>query len=154
MCDMERHGNTLFVPKLWEDHNDVLFGKLIPASGPAETLEGEMLRAVNRIIYRYYNDGDYWYTGYGRRTAGPAVAFLISSHIPDSLHSELLVILKDSDGAVGNSYEIKLFDLLKVVIEYVESKQDYTKTDLDMQDFKLKRHVHSSLRPTGEGSSK
>ena len=34
------------------------FTKLVPGSGNAETLEGELVRAWNRMAYRHYNDGD------------------------------------------------------------------------------------------------
>ena len=46
--------------------------------GKCETLAGEILRAFNRIIYRYYNDGDVAGEGYGRETVNPAVRFLFS----------------------------------------------------------------------------
>ena len=46
--------------------------------GKCETLAGEILRAYNRIIYRYYNDGDVAGEGYGRETVNPAVRFLFS----------------------------------------------------------------------------
>lgn len=37
---------------------DELCDKYLPAWGKANTLGGEILRAINRIVYRYYNDGD------------------------------------------------------------------------------------------------
>ncbi len=42
-----------------------LCDKYVPAWGKANTLGGEILRAINRIVYRYYNDGDTidWYYG-------------------------------------------------------------------------------------------
>ena len=44
---------------------DELCDKYVPAWGEANTLGGEILRAINRIVYRYYNDGDTidWYYG-------------------------------------------------------------------------------------------
>lgn len=60
-----------------EARNKKLFDALVPSEGPAATLEGEFLRAVNKIVYRYFNDGDYWYCGYGCETCGPAAAFLM-----------------------------------------------------------------------------
>ena len=39
-----------------------------------------MLRAINRIIYRYYNDGDEYFRGYGTETAGPAHSFLVNAN--------------------------------------------------------------------------
>jgi hypothetical protein len=41
-----------------EMRNNYHFSQLIPNSGAAETVKGELLRAINRMIYRYYNDGD------------------------------------------------------------------------------------------------
>lgn len=48
------------------------------SEGKCETLAGEILRAYNRIIYRYYNDGDVAGEGYGRETVNPALRFLFS----------------------------------------------------------------------------
>ena len=53
-----------------------LFDKLVPGSGNADTVEGEIIRALNRIIYRWGNDGDHFAQGYGAETAGPAMEFL------------------------------------------------------------------------------
>ena len=58
---------------------DELFGILVPPSGKASTQAGELLRAVGKIIYRDYNDGDKFYQGYGLETCGPAAAFLMDN---------------------------------------------------------------------------
>lgn len=93
---------------------------LMPSSGPAETLEGELIRAINKVAYRYYNDGDYWYCGYGTETAGGAAAYL-ADH---SLHGlNLLVELDNSDGAVGHAYERALFALIEKVVAYCEDPE-------------------------------
>ena len=34
------------------------YDEYVPGCGKAETLAGEIIRAINRIVYRYYNDGD------------------------------------------------------------------------------------------------
>ncbi len=54
-----------------------LFEELVPASGKAENLAGELVRAMARIGYRWYNDGDQVGIGYGRETCNPAARFLI-----------------------------------------------------------------------------
>ena len=61
-----------FVGGKLEKRSNVLFDKLVPGSGASDTVEGEMIRAINRLIYRFYNDGDFFYQGYGAETAGPA----------------------------------------------------------------------------------
>ena len=37
---------------------DEFFDRYVPINGSANTLGGEIVRAINRIVYRYYNDGD------------------------------------------------------------------------------------------------
>ena len=54
-----------------------LFEELVPASGKAENLAGELVRAMARIGYRWYNDGNQVGIGYGRETCNPAARFLI-----------------------------------------------------------------------------
>ena len=58
---------------------DELFSILVPPSGKASTQAGELLRAIGKIIYRDYNDGDKFYQGYGLETCGPAAAFLMDN---------------------------------------------------------------------------
>lgn len=45
-----------------------VYQRYVPFSGKAETLGGEIIRAINRISYKYYNDGDtvarYYSSGY------------------------------------------------------------------------------------------
>ena len=40
------------------EFHDAMYEKYVPACGKANTLGGEILRAINRIIYKFYNDGD------------------------------------------------------------------------------------------------
>lgn len=53
------------------------FEKHVPSSGRSDTLYGEIIRAITRICYRYYNDGDKIGIGYGNRTCNAAARFLI-----------------------------------------------------------------------------
>ena len=60
-----------------DDPFETAFDLLVPDSGKAETLAGELLRAMMKIMYRDYNDGDLFYEGYGLETAAPAASFLM-----------------------------------------------------------------------------
>lgn len=136
--EMERHHDVLFIPTAWEERVSVISKALMPASGPADTVEGEMVRAMNRIAYRYYNDGDYWYRGYGIETAGSAAAFLQSPVIPKDVRAELSKLVDDSDGKTKNDYEIAVFAIVKKVVEYVEAQNlraDLHPNSADMLDF-------------------
>lgn len=59
-----------------EDPIEELFELLVPSSGPSQYAGGEIVRAMMRILYRDYNDGDVFYDGYGIETCADAVAFL------------------------------------------------------------------------------
>ena len=108
-----------------ETRNEPLFSKLVPGQGKAETLEGEMLRAINRIVYRYYNDGDKYYEGYGAETAGPAVSFLVNAVHP--LRAKMSRIM-DGEELSDNEYENMLKEALGLILDYIEGKEgEYTK---------------------------
>lgn len=59
-----------------DDSLHILFEKYVPMSGKCDTVGGEMVRAISRIIYRWYNDGDIAGVGYGRETVNPSVRYL------------------------------------------------------------------------------
>ena len=116
-----------FVGKELEDRNEPLYDKLVPGQGDAETVEGEMLRAINRLIYRYYNDGDKYYEGYGTETAGPAHSFLVNANHPQKAIMNRLFKEFISD----DEYERMLKDILDVILDHIESRQgEYTKNTL------------------------
>jgi hypothetical protein len=105
-----------------ETRSDVLFGKLVPGSGNAGTMEGEMLRAINKIVYRKYNDGDYFFTGYGCETAGPAHSFLIQGC---PLSYKLKPIFDKTIDDTSN-YEKVIYEVLEIILDYIDSRNgDY-----------------------------
>lgn len=53
-----------------------LFDLLVPSSGKSKYYGGELIRAISKILYRDFNDGDVFYEGYGIETCGSAVAYL------------------------------------------------------------------------------
>ena len=109
-----------------EKRNDALYGELVPGMGKADTKEGEMLRAINRIIYRYYNDGDEYFRGYGTETAGPAHSFLVNANT--GVRSAMEKIFGD-----GTNYEETIQDALEHILSHIEAKQGkYTPNTEDM----------------------
>lgn len=67
----------------YEDKLEALFDEYVPGTGKSDTLGGEIIRAVNKIGYRWYNDGDVYFIGYGKETCGPAAKFLTSLYDKD-----------------------------------------------------------------------
>ncbi len=121
-----------FVGKELEDRNEPLYDKLVAGMGKSETVEGEMLRAINRIVYRFYNDGDKYFEGYGTETAGPAHSFLVNANHP--LKSAMIKLFDEPSG--DNSYERMLKDVLDMILDYIESRQGkYTPNSEDMYDY-------------------
>jgi hypothetical protein len=119
------------------------FNELVPPSGKAGTVNGEIVRAANRIGYRWYNDGDKFYEDYGTETAGPAMAFLvkhgeIDGQIQDAFRRiERAVVGTNSD----EEYEKFLEELFTLAVDHVikipntKSDVDYsTKYDSDYED--------------------
>lgn len=115
-----------------------LFEDLVPDSGQADTIEGEMVRAINRLLYRYFNDGDFFFRGYGKETAFPSANYLalktpISNMIkpllgkakqlapkkvPGSRYDEYIDQYTDKD-----MYSHYLYEVAKVIIKYVKGKK-------------------------------
>lgn len=110
-----------------------LFDELVPAQGKAENLAGEIVRAVSRIGYRFFNDGDRVNVGYGKETCNPAARFL-SKKAPDAIavRSDRLWDSRMSE----EDYEIALDDLVQVTYDIItahpEMKQQET---CDMWDY-------------------
>jgi len=117
--------------------------KLMPPQGPADTVEGELLRAVNKLVYRYYNDGDYFYQGYGVHTAGAPVAFLLD--MAAKLHIEDLTNLIDKAvGLTDDEYEGALRYIEEAVLAYVKSKEGkYTENQYDMLSKTYTKYANS-----------
>ena len=118
-----------FVGKELEDRNEALYDDLVPGDGKADTVQGEMLRAINRIVYRYYNDGDEYHTGYGTETAGPAHSYLVNANHP--LRSLVSTLFKN-----GTNYEQTIKDVLDAILDHIESRRGkYAPNSEDMYDY-------------------
>jgi len=106
---------------------------LVPDEGPCDTLEGEFIRAAQRIYYDFYNNG------FGNRWVG-ALALLNRYLEKIGVRSKDILLLKpyaNGDRRVGAAKEIKvgkaLESILDAVILHITSKnKEYAKTDLDI----------------------
>lgn len=107
------------------------FEELVPASGKADSLAGELVRAVCRIGYRFYNDGDQLGIGYGKETCNPAGRFLMnkgSERIGDTV---AIMWGKWNE----EEYERRLDELVEAVIEHIEQHPELRTTETeDMWD--------------------
>ena len=97
--------------QLNRDFFDSLRDIYVPACGPADTLGGEIIRAMDRVIYRYFNDGDKVFVGYGNETVNSSYRFLY----------EKMDECADLDGAPDDeTYEKCLVTLAEDVKRFLE----------------------------------
>lgn len=112
-----------------EDALDKLFKKLVPSAGKADTVEGELVRAIMRVWYRYYNDGDYFFRGYGKETAGSSATYLKNAGIPglkvaiNKAQKEAGKPYNEDEYSEKDGYLNNLKDAAKIIVEYVTSKK-------------------------------
>lgn len=95
-----------------DDPIETAFDLLVPSNGKADTVAGELIRAMMRLLYRDYNDGDLFYEGYGIETCADAVAYLCDVG-DDLLNVDFYSSFDDlaSRTISGNSYSNALKDL-------------------------------------------
>ena len=94
---------------------------LIPASGKADTMAGEIMRAVQRLLYRDWNDGDLFYSDYGLETCASSASFLM-----DYTDAHIKNILLDAmkDGLEGEAYTKMLNSVAKRAMFYLKSNAE------------------------------
>lgn len=110
-----------------------LFDELVPPIGKAESLAGEIVRAISRIGYRFINDGDHLGIGYGKETCNPAGRFLIDK----TNHAIAVMVRALWDIADEDTYEKILKTLIIAVVEYVEGHPELEKQDTpDMYEYR------------------
>ena len=114
------HSHTGSTDELDSKLNDIL----IPASGMAETFAGELLRAAERIGYRYNNDGDVFYADYGLETAGGSACFL--GKYGDEYISKIITDMADHE--VGwPGYDKAVDKLFNAVVDMLEGNPELFK---------------------------
>lgn len=99
-----------------ENRINALFEELVPASGKASTVAGEIIRATARIGYRNYNDGDHVGVGYGKETCNPAARYLMAR-----AGSEVEAAVEEMWGIYDDShYDAAVAALEEAVLAYLE----------------------------------
>lgn len=116
---------------------DELFERLVPDTGKADTVAGEIVRAVSRIGFRWNNDGDRIGTGYGRETCNPAARYLIAK-----ADDKVIDIIYDMWGAnmTDSEYDDCLQELCAAVLNYLDNSPELeaTPNTEDMFDYRDK----------------
>lgn len=117
------HSHTL------SDKNSELYEKLVPPSGQADTMHGELLRMINRFVYDVFNNGLC-------NDKLPEIVFVIESFdkFSDFLNDKdaaekLLSDFKEIllyGGIIKMTYNVceTLDDIVAAIVMYVESKEN------------------------------
>lgn len=91
----------------------------VPDYGKADTLKGEVLRALCRILHRYWNDGDRIGIDYGNETCNAPARFLVKK-VP-----ETAPIIKAMWGEYSdNRYEELMNGLEGTIIDALRENPD------------------------------
>ena len=114
--------------------------QLMKPEGKSDTVKGELVRAVNRIGYRFYNDGDMLGIGYGNETCNAAGRY-IGKHGSKDMVEALSAMwdegIHDSDtGMPEYIYEERLEALINKTVEYADSNAPELDAETeDMHDY-------------------
>lgn len=113
------------------------FELLVPREGKAETVAGEMVRAMMRVLYRDYNDGDKFMVGYGLQTCGSSMCYLVEM-MPDAWADYAQRAVDDAQEYMDDDakYTKLITDLSDSLIEYLCKHPElfYTLNDEDSRD--------------------
>lgn len=122
-----------------EERINALFEELVPFSGAAETVAGEIIRATCRIGYRWMNDGDQLGIGYGKETVNPAGRYL-AAKCSDEIAKQVWNLMYDPiyDDSYDGAYNKALDGLEEAVLAYIEAHPELKTTENteDMWDYR------------------
>lgn len=117
-----RERQDLALNKLNELHDE-----LVPEAGKADTVAGEMVRAISRIGYRFYNDGDQVGSGYGNETCNSSLRYL-AEKLEDTKGAEELSVELDKlwqgDSMHDNEYENQINICVEEITDFIESNPE------------------------------
>lgn len=119
--------------KTIEERRQALFEELVPPSGKCQSVAGELIRALSRIQYRFYNDGDMIGLRYGNETCNPPARYLMKN---GSSYISTLIDHMWSVNGNESLYECILNNLVEEVVCHVETNSvlKLVETD-DMWDY-------------------
>ena len=128
----------------WSFEN--LFEKLVPQSGHADTLAGELVRAANKIDYVWWNDGGRFFEDYGIETCGQPAYFLAMFEHEDENPFWDMFIVCGEDNKDDNEYDDWLKHLTEAVSDYINTHQELLGMEgEDMYEFSDKGDVENWL---------
>jgi hypothetical protein len=130
------------IKESWGADNQDAFSKIfdeeVPSQGPAKTMYGEVIRAINRLCYRFWNDGDRFFEGYGIETCGDAALWLM-----DNAPATIAKHIEKMEWADEDKYDAMADELvaLAVSIDPTQIERLRAMPAEDHQDLRMSRDV-------------
>lgn len=125
-----------------------LFDVLVPESGKCESLAGEIVRAINKIEYRWHNDGDKFNEGYGIETCGQPACFLANVEVDEETPFWDLILNVDTEGD-DDRYEETIGKLKDKAEDFIKDHTELLSTETDdMYDIEMS-YVNEFLQSNG-----
>lgn len=108
-----------------------MFDRLVPITGPAKTLRGEIVRATGRLHHEFFNNGNLnAYDGDGGVTEMfDYFLTIIRANVPNARKSVYEIRTIISDGLYGHTYQFSVAnkksynDLTEAVVEQIEREE-------------------------------
>lgn len=132
-----------------------VFEKVVPASGKADTIVGEIVRAMGRIGFRWVNDGDVYYEGYGLETVAPSMQYLLeiaSKYEVDNEYDRIYDLIQEEQQSYrDDDYEENIESIFKLIIEILsDPENEHLFTDsneidsrlIDADDFEMRQRLY------------
>lgn len=115
---------------------EVLFDDLVPQSGPAASVAGELVRAIMRILFRDFNDGDKFFEGYGIETCASSAEYLFDNGFAEDIQNILDNAYYLEDDA---RYSDAINNLAEKVVNKIKNDNSliYTVNETDSRDYSV-----------------
>lgn len=117
----------------WEQ----LYDEYVPSMGTAQTVGGEILRAMARIIYRFYNDGDMVGIGYGNETCNSSDRYLCDA-VPEYRSLDGIMFEDEYEKAMKKNHRICFAYLMTHLDLFEQENTDDSRTPSE-EDYRRER---------------
>lgn len=117
------------------DTLEVLFDILVPASGEADSVAGELVRAMMRLLYRDANDGDKFFEGYGITSCASSAEYLFDNGFAEPIQNMLDHAWQLSED--DTKYTDALYNLTDKIIHHIKNNTElmFTPNEEDSRDY-------------------
>ena len=122
------------INEVLEKKNHALYAELVPDEGAAYKVAGELLRAVNKIGYRFWNDGDQIGIGYGKQTCNAAARYILE----EFGGTEMAKVVESIWGLYNEKlYESGVEMLVEAAVNYIDEHPELREEEnkYDMLDY-------------------